>query len=130
MIYNGNGFQQVMDAKIQREISYGNFGKKNDMKSKWVTDYIQGIPFTKNSKPFDSNVCANAKMAKDNFVNYWTRILSLDAEKKKALDDMWESAIYAESECDGAKTPLLILLGKGEMTQDSFFEMIYKVCNC
>lgn len=27
---------------------------------------------------FDANVCANAKIAKDNFVNYWSRVLALN----------------------------------------------------
>lgn len=126
---NGNNFQMITEAKIHKAIYDGTFGASNENIIKYVTEYIQNIPFCRENNVFDCNVHANARMAKDNFVSYWARALRLDTDRKPELGNIWEDSIYCEEDCEGAMTPILILEKGKAMTQDSFIEAIYRVCN-
>lgn len=130
MILNANNFQRITDLKIQKSIYDGTFGISRENIGKFVTEYIQNIPFSRAVNIYDCNAYANAKMAKDNFVSYWARVLGLNEDRKRELECIWQDAIYREEDCQGAMMPVFVLEKNGVMTQDSFIEAIYRVCNC
>ena len=96
MILNGNHFQKMLDATIQRDIASSMNPQIQAKESaiQTIERYIQSIPFVQSSFPYYGvNVFGNRQAVKDHFCSFWKRELGLSYTERANLEEIFEYSV-------------------------------------
>ncbi len=101
MILNGNPFQMMLDATIQRDIQSS---MNPQIRAKYgaiqaIERYIQSIPFAPSpASYYGANVYADRQTVKEHFCSFWKRELGLSFTEKTKLEEIFEHSVTGISQ--------------------------------
>ncbi len=101
MILNGNPFQMMLDATIQRDIQSS---MNPQIRAKYgaiqaIERYIQSIPFAQSpASYYGANVYGDRQTVKEYFCSFWKRELGLSFTEKTKLEEIFEHSVTGLSQ--------------------------------
>ena len=99
MILNGNSFQMMLDATIQRDtmssMNPNVRAKYNAIQT--IERYIQGIPFIHNPQYYGPNAFADLQTVKQHFCSFWKREMNLSFKERADLEQIFDQNIIGIS---------------------------------
>ena len=101
VIQNGNSFQMMLDATIQRDVisSMNPQIRAKHGAIQTIERYIQSIPFAQSSVPYyGANVYADRQTVKEHFCSFWKRELGLSFTEKTKLEEIFEHSVTGVSQ--------------------------------
>ncbi len=130
MILNGNSFQMMLDATIQRDIQ---FSMNPQIRAKYgatqvIERYIQSIPFAQRSASYcGGNVYADRQTVKEHFCSFWKRELGLSFTEKTKLEEIFEHSVTGVSQFAN-NTPYLVFINENNgISIQSMEEAIFDI---
>ncbi len=96
MILNGNSFQMMLDATIQRDIvsSMNPQIRAKHGAIQTIERYIQSIPFSQSpASYYGVNVYADWQTVRKHFCSFWKRELGLSFTEIAKLEEIFEHSV-------------------------------------
>lgn len=131
MILNGNSFQMMLDATIQRDIvSSMNpqiCAKHGAIQT--IERYIQSIPFAQSpASYYGANVYADRQTIKEHFCSFWKRELGLSFTERTKLEEIFDHSVTGVSQF-AINTSYLILINENNVIsvqsmEDAIFDAL------
>lgn len=131
MILNGNSFQKMLDATIQRDITSSMNpsirAKHNAVLT--IERYIESIPFMQNLHHpyYGLNAFADYQTVKEHFCTFWKRELGLSFAERAKLEEIFEQNILIVSTFASNTAYLVFSNENTMMSVQSMEEAIFDV---
>jgi len=132
MILNGNSFQMMLDATIQRDIQSS---MNPQIRAKCgaiqtIERYIQGIPFSQGpASYYGANVYADRQPVKEHFCSFWKRELGLSFAERTKLEEIFEHSITGVSQFASNTSYLIFINGNNAISIQSMEDAIFDALN-
>jgi len=128
MILNGNSFQMMLDATIQRDIqsSMNPQIRAKHGAIQAIERYIQSIPFAQSpASYYGANVYADRQTAKEHFCSFWKRDLGLSFTEKTKLEEIFEHSVTGISQFANNTSYLVFINENKVITIQSMEDAIF-----
>jgi len=131
MILNGNSFQMMLDATIQRDIvsSMNPQIRAKHGAIQTIERYIQSIPFAQSpASHYGANVYADRQTIKEHFCSFWKRELGLSFTERTKLEEIFDHSVTGGSQF-AINTSYLILINENNVIsvqsmEDAIFDAL------
>ena len=128
VILNGNSFQMMLDATIQRDVisSMNPQIRAKHGAIQTIERYIQSIPFAQSSVPYyGANVYADRQTVKEHFCSFWKRELGLSFTEKTKLEEIFEHSVTGVSQFASNTSYLIFTNENNEISIQSMEDAIF-----
>lgn len=129
MILNGNMFQTLLDATLQKDIvsSMNPRIKAKYSAIETVERYIQSIPFSKSPVPYYGvNAHADRQTVKEHFCSFWKRELGLKFTEASKLNEIFEHSVIIIPQFANNTSYLIFTNENGAISVQSMEDAIFE----